>query len=555
MAVALSLALLSTVVVLYLSRHFGFWWDEWTWILERRGVTLATYFEPHNIEHWSTVPIVIYQLLFRAVGIGSYTPYMATLAAFHAINGLLLFATLRRRAGSEIALGAAALLLFLGSAYQDLLWAFQVGYLASISFGLSALLLLDVDRPARIRQVAAATLLLASVASSGVGLTWCAAIFVEGILRSDRRRILPVLALPLAGYLLWDVLFGPRHGRQALTDALTSGPAFVTTGLINLSAGLSGLGSKAGVAVLALAIGFVILAAYRRRPSARAWGAFVGLLLFLGSVAATRSQLGIDQADESRYVYPGAVFALTILAEAARSLRMYRSGTVRLVGAAVVALFILGNLSYFVTPTTQWWRLRVAGQQGQLSAAYLVRHLPGVDDTALIDPEQLPFVDLRRWTLAVDELGRPFGVLDETSLLHAAVNVRAGADQTLVRIFGRELLAGPIDRMTGPARVRADNDVVSIPDGPGCFVVKSGSGLIDLDAQAGDSLSLAGVDRSLAVRLYLAHFASFQAAASIPMNVNSNAASLHLPDLPGWTWAVRIEAPPGSAIRVCGGSS
>ncbi len=182
-AVAVGLALLAAALVLYLSRHLSFWWDEWTWILERRGNTLETYLRPHNSEHWSTVPIAIYQFLFRTVSIGSYVPYMATLAAFHAINGLLLFAVLRRRVGSEIALGATALLLFLGSAYQDLLWAFQVGQLASISLGLGALVLLDVDRPARRRQVAAGILLLLSVASSGVGLIWCAAIFVEGMLR------------------------------------------------------------------------------------------------------------------------------------------------------------------------------------------------------------------------------------------------------------------------------------------------------------------------------------------------------------------------------------
>ena len=554
-AVAVGLALLAAALLLYLSRHLSFWWDEWTWILERRGDTLQTYFRPHNLEQWSTVPIAIYHLLFRTVGIGSYAPYMATLVAIHAINGLLLFAVLRRRVGSEIALGATALLLFLGSAYQDLLWAFQVGYLASISLGLGALLLLDVDRPARRRQVAAGILLLLSVASSGVGLTWCAAIFVEGMLRSDRWRVLPALTLPLAGYVLWDILFGPRQGRQALIDAITSGPAFVMAGLLHLAAGLSGLGSGAGAAVLALAFAAVAWAAYRRPLSARAWGALAGLLLFYGLVAVIRSQLGIEQADESRYIYPGAVFALIIVAEAARSLRVHRSGAMRLVAAGIVAVFISGNLSYFVTPTTTWWHLRLEGQTGQLSAAYLVRHVPGVDGTAPIDPGQLPYVDLLPWTEAVDQLGRPAGVLEEAALDHAAPEVRGAADQTLVRLFAHELLAGPVGVLTGQARVRAADGVTVNADGTACSIVRSASGLVDLDSRAGNSLSLAASGGKLALRVYVAHFAPFQTGASIPVTVGESAASLHLPNVPGWAWAVRIEAPPGSVIRVCGGSN
>ena len=553
-AVAVGLALLAAALLLYLSRHLSFWWDEWTWILERRGNTLETYLRPHNNEHWSTVPIAIYQFLFRTVGIGSYAPYMATLTAFHAINGLLLFAVLRGRVGSEIALGATALLLFLGSAYQDLLWAFQVGYLASIPLGLGALLLLDVDRPDGRRQVAAGMLLLLSVASSGVGLIWCAAVFVEGMLRTDRWRVLPALALPLAGYVLWDIFFGPRQGRQALTDAITSGPAFVMAGLLHLAAGLSGLGSGAGATVLALAIGVVAWGACRRPLSARTWGALAALLLFYGSIAATRSQLGIEQANESRYIYVGAVFGLMIIAEAARSLRAHRSVVVRLVSAGIVVVSIVGNLSYFAMPTTTWWHLRLEGQSGQLSAAYLVRHLPGVDGTAPIDPGQLPTVDLRRWTEAVDQLGRPAGVLEETALDHAALEVRGAADQTLARLFTHELLAGPVGVLIGQARVRAAGGVTVNADGTACSIIGSASGLIDFDARAGDSLSLAALDGELAVRMYVAHFAPFQAAASIRVTVGNSATSLHLPNVPGWAWAVRIEAPPGSAIRVCGSS-
>ncbi len=227
----------------------------------------------------------------------------------------------------------------------------------------------------------------------------------------------------------------------------------------------------------------------------------------------------------------------------------------RLVAAGIVAVSIVGNLSYFTMPTTTWWHLRLEGQTGQLSAAYLVRHLPGVDGTAPIDPGQLPYVDLRRWTQAVDQLGRPAGVLEEAALDDAALDVREAADQTLVRLFAHELLAGPVGVLTGQARVRAAAGVTVHADGAACSIIRSASGLIDLDARAGDSLSLAALDGTLALHVYVAHFAPFQAAASIPQTVGESASSLHLPSVPGWAWAVRIESPRGSAIRACGGSN
>ena len=95
---------------LYQSGHDQiFWYDEWAFLLGRRGGDLATYLEPHN-EHLSLVPIAIYKLLLGATGMDGYGPYRLTLVVLDLLCALLLFVYAERRVGGWLALGAAALL-------------------------------------------------------------------------------------------------------------------------------------------------------------------------------------------------------------------------------------------------------------------------------------------------------------------------------------------------------------------------------------------------------------------------------------------------------------
>src|SRR3989442_3623880 len=77
----------------------------------------------------------------------NYVPYMAVLLALHATTVVLLFELVRRRAGDLIAVGAAALLLVMGAAWENLLWAFQIGFVGSVACGLGSLLLLNQSGP------------------------------------------------------------------------------------------------------------------------------------------------------------------------------------------------------------------------------------------------------------------------------------------------------------------------------------------------------------------------------------------------------------------------
>ena len=128
------LLLFGLALLLYLGRDTTFYFDEWDWVQQRREWTLDTLLEPHN-EHLSVVPILFYKLLFATVGIDHYWPYRVLGLAMHALVVVGLFFYARRRVGDVLALAAAATILFLGKGWNDVLWPFQAGFMASTAAG------------------------------------------------------------------------------------------------------------------------------------------------------------------------------------------------------------------------------------------------------------------------------------------------------------------------------------------------------------------------------------------------------------------------------------
>jgi hypothetical protein len=172
--------------LLHETRGTTLWFDEWSWAFERRGDGLASLLEPHN-EHLSLVPVAIYKVLFATAGLENHLPYRALVIAGHLACTALLFAYVRQRAGNLLGLLAAALLLFLGPGWHNILWPFQVGWLLSLAAGIGSLLLLD--RRDRVGRVAACGLLGLSLISSGIGLVVAAGALVELLWSRERKLV------------------------------------------------------------------------------------------------------------------------------------------------------------------------------------------------------------------------------------------------------------------------------------------------------------------------------------------------------------------------------
>jgi len=271
-------------VLLWATRGYTFYFDEWTFITAAPGWTLATYFAPHN-EHPAIALRAVYSALLHTIGLRAYWPYMAVLLLAHVSNVLLLFELVRRRSGELIALAAALLLLLLGAGWEDLIWAFQMAWLASIACGLGALLALQSPRGAPL----AAGLVAAALACSGVGLLFAVAVTVQFLLTRERRRELGWLVPVGVGLAVWWLAFGRlgNHPNPQPTAAnLLVDPVYALWALGEAVAAIFGEGGWFGPPLLVLAAAAVAWRWRRSGADPLAVGVLAGLVAFMAAVLA-----------------------------------------------------------------------------------------------------------------------------------------------------------------------------------------------------------------------------------------------------------------------------
>jgi multisubunit Na+/H+ antiporter MnhF subunit len=531
---ALALLLAATAVLVYHeTRGTSFLFDEWSWILNRRGGSAATYLDPHN-QHLSLIPVAIYKLLFATFGIGSYVPYRVVMILCDLLLLGLLFAYARPRVGGWAALGVTAVLAVLGPGWEDFLWPFQIGFVLSLCGGVGALLALEA-RPRRANAVAA-VLTLASLASSGVGIPVALGIAVEVAMQVWRARR-PVqdawiVAFPFGLFLAWWIAY--QTGGSGIT-AVASAPSFVAKEAASVvaslfgragSTGLDGRGTLTswGTPLLIASLAVVVWRVVRGgKVPLRVAALTTMLVTFWLATALTRGFFGNPFA--SRYIYVGALFALLLGMELARG---WKPGPIwRVALAAVTGIAIGSNIG----------ELRMAGQLvrgfgdattadlGALEiarpivpAGYLARGIPGYPLLA---------VPAHRFFMAADALGNPAASV-------AAIESR---DEGAREVVDRELAAvhrvAPVPAPDGGSAARGC--VRFGPRGSATLVISGGSpGLL---IRAGRS----------PVTLSVRRFAdAFQPVAPVPA---SAAARVRIAaDLSTVPWHVRVtSAGPASA--------
>jgi hypothetical protein len=395
-----------SVVILWLTAGYNFYFDEWTFILTSPDWTWTTYLQAHN-GHPVILPRLIYAALLGTVGMRSYLPYMATLLVLHAASVLLLFELVRRRAGDLAGLACAALLVVLGAGWENLLWAFQLAFVGSVACGLAMLLALDAA-PHTLRLPVAAVLLLASVMFSGIGLFFGVAAAGSLLLRPERRRDVLWLAPAGIAFAAWYLTFG--HSDDGTSPALTVSslpilPLYALWGMGTSAAGLIGQGGLVGPVALVLAAVAIGLTWRSHRPDALAIGVAAALVTFYVVTGLGRAQLGYQQGGAGRYVYEGAVFWLLLLADAARVLPWRATWRPALVACLFLACFSSSVLLYtFIAAKAVQMRIEAA----DLHALASVRSDPCAKPDASVDASVMPQVTRPElYYRAVDRYGSP----------------------------------------------------------------------------------------------------------------------------------------------------
>lgn len=301
-----TLMMIASALILYLGRGLTFLRDEWIFVIYRDGNN-ATNFLSNHAGHLVLWPVAFFIFMFKAVGLDHYDLYRLATLPGHLACALLVFLLARRRIGDIAAVAPAGVLLFLGSAWMDILWPFQIGFTGALAFGLAAILFLERD-DLKGDSLSCLSLLIA-IGWSGAALPFFPGVAAGLMVRRRFWKRSWVIAAPALVYLAWSHKYGD-HGIDYAAN-LSRAPAYALKMAGEGITGIIGLPDAVGP-YLALALALIVAVRLWRlgRSSPLAWEALSMALAFWAVTAIARAQENDPTA--GRYIYPSAVFLLLL---------------------------------------------------------------------------------------------------------------------------------------------------------------------------------------------------------------------------------------------------
>jgi hypothetical protein len=525
-------------LLLALTHGLTFFQDTWEFLINRRDFSADSLFAPHN-EHIVVVPVAIELVLLEVFGMSSAAPEHVLLIAAVLASATLLFIYVRRRIGPWPALMATVLLLFLGPAWQDILWPFELGFVGSVLFGLA--MLLALDREDRRGDVAACVFLTVAAGFSSLGLSFMAAAAVEVFLRRRDRGLgrIYVVAAPAALFALWYLGWGHEAERHLSLENILSSPPFVLEGLAASVESLLGLSDPPleGVATVGwgqpLLVALIALLIYGqvRRP-----GFSPGFWVVTAATATNWFLAAFNfipgrEPTTGRYMYAGGVFVLLLAAELLRGVRIGRPAL--LVAGAVTLAAVAPNL-VILRDGSRWLDNQTVLTKADLAAIEIAERT--VDPNFALTPEiagtpSLIDVQAGKYLEAEREYGSP--AYTPAELFTAPAVGRRQADIVLAQAL-------PISTRTFPGNEPAPEGRCTVVSAEGPPEVRLSPGVTRIEVGPGPHASFS-----------LRRFA----AAGYPVRTEgapgNSATLLTIPaDASALPWYLRVDA--AQSVRVCG---
>jgi hypothetical protein len=338
-------------LILVLTTDTTFYGDSWGFIMTRRDLSLETLLHPHN-EHIVVFPVLIDNLLLRVFGLESARPEQLVLVLFLLVTAVLFYVYVKRRVGPWLALMATVLILFLGPAWEVLLWPFEITLIGPVLFGLA--MLLALEREDRRGDIAASIFLFFALGFSNLGVAFLVAAVVA-IAVGPRDRWLRrsyVFVVPGILFAVWYLGWGSDAESSMTLRSVLASPQYVADAAAIAVGSLFGQGvstdAGAGVDLVwsrVLLVGLVGALAFwkwRHGPGVSRW-----LWPILAALATswflTAFNLGPGRdPSASRYQYAGVILVLMLLANLLRDVRPNRNAL--LVCAGVTAFAVGPNL-------------------------------------------------------------------------------------------------------------------------------------------------------------------------------------------------------------------
>jgi hypothetical protein len=458
----------SGALLLSLTAGFTFVTDEWDLVLLRPGWDPEAFLEPFH-EHIVIAPALVYKLLQAVFGMDSPRPMQVVAIGTFLATGLLFFVWLRVRVGPWAALVGAAIVLFLGAAFEDLLWAFQLGYFGSLACGLGALIALDRDDERG--DLIASLLLTLSLTFSSLGIPFVAGAVVEWLTNPrgrNRRWFVP--AVPFLFYALWWVGWGRDAESDVSLSNLPDVPGYVwdaaSAGMTSMLGLATGDGSEPDqphliwgrLALLVL----VALAAWRLVRLGRVpRGVLIAGAIPLSFLClAALGQNDLRPPTSSRYQLPTVIFILMVAAEFIRGVRIPRPALVA--AAIVVVVTSLAGVDLMREQADSRWKPASVSTRVSLGAIAMAKEAARPDYVLDLGSVKVP---VHRYLDEVEASGSPGFPAGEIAGMDAAY--RGLADQTLVDVEGIGLAGENPGRAAGQCSTVRARAATPVPVNPG----------------------------------------------------------------------------------------
>lgn len=383
----LSLVFAAMVLVIAATSQW-FFFDEWAFLVPSNDADLLS---PH-VGHWSTTPILITHALRAVFGVTTYMPYiLLSMAAHLAICHLLWRVMLRVGVNSWIATALAFMLALLGAGAENILWAFQIGFMGAMLIGLIVILLVDDEALSRGRWIAVVLLSIWSLTFSGTAIPL---LIAAGLVSWNRRGVVKTIVLfaPSAiVYLSWYALFaygtGPGYGPVNLRQLGVDVPNYVGHTLVDGLDKVLPFEGFGAIAVFCLVVWVVLTLKRWKGQAVAGYALAIAALLQAILTALTRLNLGVEAASSSRYIY--ALVAL-ILPASGLAFTWFARNRRPVVAALVTLLLFVSayNAVLLGAEARAQSRLEQSTQQ-RLYAALAVITQPGADYDAGLRPEPI----------------------------------------------------------------------------------------------------------------------------------------------------------------------
>jgi hypothetical protein len=345
-----ALTIISCAYIVWRYRTAWFFGDEWSFIVDRRGMWAQGRFAdalltPHN-EHWATLPIVIYSAVFKVFALSSYRPYLIMLMTVHALTVMALHSVLRRlNVGRDASIGGSVLFALFGVGAENLSWAFQIGFIGSVGLGLTQILAVthpgSSKRARLIPAVIGPMLGVANVMTSGVAVPIIVGVGAILVLSRHYRLLIANVGVPAVVYLSWFLTYGHSGTSVAPRPAMYTG--YIQRGVFATLESTTQL--KGAGAILCIAMIIAVSRWWpRREHHAIVLGSLITIVAMYAVFAVGRAAFGNDQAVSSRYLYCSGAFAIGPLILMAQTL-IHSKRMAHWVTTGVLGLSIFGNAS------------------------------------------------------------------------------------------------------------------------------------------------------------------------------------------------------------------